>query len=302
MNDPQVWLKKKLGTILLATDLEQNSKLALSYAANFAHLLGSKLRSLYVFEYGHYSREVELIDHVVSAARKDAQETLEKFVADAGYSDVISEVAGDETSVTTAIIKVLREKAIDLLVIGTEGLHTGLDHLVLGSNTEALMLGSQTLILTVGPHVPEAAERELHYRKVIHVSDFSIASTSAAAYAYAFGEALAVKTEIFQLASKAAIQDTAKLERAVAQYCDLLHFADPNLPANWYDQDFQLSRITTEEQLAALASEDSNLIVLGVHPASFLQRHLHTSRAYRLLTDARSPVLTVPAAAKLDGD
>lgn len=302
MNDPQVWLKKRLGTILLATDLEQNSKLALSYAANLAHLFGSKLRSLYVFEYGHYDRTVEVIDQVASSNRKNAQKVLEKFVADAGYSDVISEVAGDETSVTAAIIKFLREKAVDLLVIGTEGVHKGLDHLVLGSNTEALMLGSQTLILTVGPQVPEATEPELHYRKVIHVSDFSTASTSAAAYAYAFGEALGVTTEIVQLTSKAARQDTATLKRTVAQYCDLLRFADPKLPENWYDQDFQLSKIITEEDLVALASQDSNLIVLGVQPASFLQRHLRTSRAYRLLTDARSPVLAVPATAKPTGD
>src|ERR1700761_2675081 len=108
MDNPQVWLKKRLNTILLATDLQQNSKLALSYAASLAHLFGSTLRSLYVFEYGTHDRSVELIDQVPSSGRKNAQATLEKFIADAGYSDVISEVVGDETFVTTAIIKILR--------------------------------------------------------------------------------------------------------------------------------------------------------------------------------------------------
>jgi nucleotide-binding universal stress UspA family protein len=295
MSDSQTWLKKRLKTILLATDLHQNSKLALSYAANLAHFFGSKLRSLYVFEYGPYGQSVEAIDQVPSNDRKVAQESLDKFVAEAGYSDLLSEVVVEETFVTIAIIKVLVERDVDLLVIGTEGLHTGINHLLLGSNTEALMLGSQKLILTVGPQVPEVLERDIHFKRVIYISDFSIASTAAATYALALGEAFGVKTEIYQLASKAAIQDPPTLKRAAALYSNLLRFADPHLPKTWYDVDFQLSKIVSEDELRGITSEPSNLIVLGVQPASFLQRHLRTSLAYRLLAGARSPVLTVPA-------
>jgi nucleotide-binding universal stress UspA family protein len=295
MNDPQTWLKKRLTTILLATDLGQNSKLALNYAASLAHLFGSKLHSLYVFDFGPWGQSVEALDHVSSSDRRQAQESLNKFVADAGYPDVLSDVVVDETFVTTAIIKVLVEKSVDLLVIGTEGLHAGVDHLLLGSNTEALMLGSQKLILTVGPDVPEASERELQYKRVIYVSDFSIASTAAASYAFAFGEAFGVEAEICQLVSKAAKQSPEKLKRTAAQYCNHLQFANPHLPPTWYDVDFQLSKIVSEDELVAITSESANLLVLGVQPASFLQRHLHTSLAYRLLAGARSPVLTVPA-------
>jgi nucleotide-binding universal stress UspA family protein len=299
MDHPQAWLKKRLSSIVVATDLHQNSKLALSYAAQLSHLLGSKLSSLYVFEYGPYGRTVEVADKIPSRDRKDAQATLEKFVAGAGYPGIASEVAGDETFVTTAIIKFLQQRSVDLLVIGTEGVHQGIDHLVLGSNTEALMLGSQKLILTVGPQVPQAPEKELHYRTVYYISDFSVASIAAAAYAYAFGEAFGVKIEVCQLASKAVAQEPQRLRQIAAQYCDLLRFSDSNLPSNWYDEDFQLSRIIAEEDLMELALEPSNLLVVGVQPASFLQRHLRTSRAYRLLTNARSPVLTVPAGATL---
>ena len=295
MNEPKAWLKKRLATILLATDLEQNSKLALGYAASLAHFFESKLRSLYVFEFGPWGHSVEALDHVPSRDRMDAQASLEKFIAEAGYSDVVSEVVNDETLVTSAIIKALTEKSVDLLVIGTEGLHTGIDHLLLGSNTEALMLGSQKPILTVGPNVPDVSEREIQYRKVIYISDLSIASTSAAIYAFALSEAFGVEIEIYQLASKAAKRDPKALKRMTAQYCDLLRFADPDLPTTWFDVDFQLSKIVSEDELIASTSESSNLIVLGVQAASFVQRHLRTSLAYRLLAGARSPVLTVPA-------
>jgi len=295
MKEPKAWLKQRLGTILLATDLYQNSKLALGYAVNLAHLFGSAVKSLHVFEYGPWGHSVESIDHVPSTERVKALQSLDKFLLEAGHPDVASEVVVDESFVTTAIIKFLHQRNIDLLVIGTEGIHEGIDHLVLGSNTEALMLGSRKLILTVGPQVPEVPERELHYKKVVCISDFSIASTAAAAYAFAFGQALGVETEQYQLASKFAKGDTEKLKRTAAQYCDSLRYVDPELPASWYEVDGQISKIIPEEQLLTLASESSNLLVLGVQPASFLQRHLHTSLAYRLLTEARSPVLTVPA-------
>src|SRR6202012_4411700 len=120
-------------------------------------------------------------------------------------------------------------------------------------------------------------------------------STAAAAYAYAFGQTFGVDIEICQLVSRAAGGNSRKLKEAAAQYCDLLGFVDPNLPAEWYQPDFQISKVVAENELALLVSEPSNLLVLGVQPASFLQRHLRTSRAYRLLAKARSPVLTVPA-------
>ena len=91
------------------------------------------------------------------------------------------------------------------------------------------------------------------------------------------------------------MEDAEKLRYSAAQYCDLLAFADPDLPESWFNAEFQISRIIGEEDLANLASRSGNLIVLGVQAASFVQRHLHTSLAYRLLTSACSPVLTIPA-------
>src|ERR1700744_5542682 len=107
MKEPKAWLKNRLTTILLATDLEQNSKPALGYAANLAHFFESKLRSLYVFEFGPWGRSVEVLDHVPSRERKDAQKSLEKFITDAGYPDIDSEVVVEETLVTSAILKAL---------------------------------------------------------------------------------------------------------------------------------------------------------------------------------------------------
>jgi nucleotide-binding universal stress UspA family protein len=294
MKDPEQWLQQRIHKILLATDFHQNSRLALSFAVSFARYFKSELTALNAFEFGPYSETVEVVDHLPSRARTDAKELLQKFVAEAGAIIVTSDVVVVEGLVSSAIIKALSELSVDLLVIGTEGIHRGLDHAVLGSNTEALMLGARCLTMTIGPHVPERQDKALVFRKVIYVSDFTVSSTAAATYAFSFGRVFEVDVEVCQLVSKAAINDPQKLKQAAAHYCDILKFEDPELPTTWFDSEYQLSRITSGDELMAKVSEPSNLIVLGVQPASFLQRHLHTSLAYRLLTSAASPVLTVP--------
>jgi nucleotide-binding universal stress UspA family protein len=254
MKDSEIWLREQIPQILLATDFYQNSRLALSFASALAHHLDSKLTALNAFEFGPHSHNVEVLDHLPSRERKDAQERLKQFVAEAGHPEIVTEVVVVEGFVTTAIIKALAERAIDLLVIGTEGVHQGLDHLVLGSNTEALMLGSKCLTLTVGPRVPEEKEAQLKLRKAVYVSDLSVASTSAARYAFAFSDAFDVTTEVYQLASKALKKDTPRLRRTAEQYCDMLRFVAPDLPGQWFDPEFQLSRIVSEDDFMSSCS------------------------------------------------
>ena len=295
MKSREVWLRERLKTILLATDFYQNSRLALAYASALARQFGGKLTVLNAFEFGPHSETVEILDHIPSRERRDAQKALKEFTAGAGLDDILAEEVVVEGFVPSAIIKVLYDLDVDVLVIGTEGIHRGLDHLLLGSNTEALILGSNRPTLTVGPLVPELVRSLPSCEKVIYVSDLSVASIAAATFAAALGEAFNAEIEVHQLVSKATIQDAPRLRNLAAQYCDLARFADPDLPPSWYDIDFQLSRIVVEDEFLAALSKSGNLIVMGVQPASFLQRHLHTSLAYRLLSNAASPVLTIPA-------
>ena len=295
MENRKAWLEERLQSILLATDLHQNSRLALNYAADLSRRFDSKLTALYVFEFGPHSANVELLDHLPSRERKEAEELLATFVRESGVLGVIPRVVEDESFVTTAILKSLIATSSGLLVIGTEGIQDGIDHFMLGSNTEALMLGSRCLTMTVGPRVPPITNEAVAFKKVIYISDLSVASIAAATYAVAFGQTFGVPTDLYQITSNAAREEPLRLEKVAAHYSDILRFVDPALPSEWFDPEFHLSRVVSEEELVAISTQSSNLIVLGVQPASFLQRHLRTSLAYKLVATAASPVLTVPA-------
>ena len=225
MKDREVWLRERLNTILVATDFHQNSHLALEYAAGLARQFGGKVTVLNAFQFGPYSQTVEIVEHVPSRERINAQERLKEFTAEAGLDDILAKEAVVEGFVPSAIIKKLYELDVDLLVVGTEGLHRGLDHLLLGSNTEALMLGAHRPTLTVGPLVPELLDRNIACERVIYISDLSVASIAAAAYAAGLGDVFEAEVEVHQLVSKATIEEPSRLRSAAAQYCDLLRFA-----------------------------------------------------------------------------
>jgi nucleotide-binding universal stress UspA family protein len=295
--DGSSWLHERFARILLATDLCQNSKLALKFARGFADHFGSELGTLHVFEFGPHGQAVEALDHIPSRERKIAQRSLEIFNADAGYPNIAADVVVAETSVTSAITKFLNERSIDMLVIAAEGLRKGVAHFLLGSKTEELMFNSRHLVLTVGPKVSDLSGRRLKFERVLYVSDFSVASIPAATYAFELGEIFGVRPDLYQVVPEAAKNTESQIADAAAEFCHELRASNPRLPSAWFDADVEISRIVSEHDLMAAARESSNLIVLGVQPASFLRRHMHTSFAYRLLENAASPILTVPVEA-----
>lgn len=68
------WLKERIGTILLATDFHQNSRLALGYAAILARHFQRELVVLHAFEFGSHGKTVEVLDHVPSREGRNAEE------------------------------------------------------------------------------------------------------------------------------------------------------------------------------------------------------------------------------------
>jgi nucleotide-binding universal stress UspA family protein len=295
MSIDREWLETRIRTVLLATDFQQNSRLALEYAAAFARHLDAELVILNAFQFGPHSQTVEIVSHVPSRERRDAEEQLEAFTSGAGELGVSGRHALIEGLVPSAILEGILQYHADLLVIGTQGIHRGLNHLLLGSNTEALMLRSPRPTLTVGPHVYGGFGSSLAFKKIIYVSDFSVTSAAAAQFAQALGETFGAEVEIYQLPHGADHSESMNLQRAATKYCAALASVVPAIEKQWRSPDFQLSRIHAEADLRARLTDTSNLIVLGVQPASYLGRHLHTSLAYRILANAASPVLTIPA-------
>jgi nucleotide-binding universal stress UspA family protein len=284
----------KMERILFATDFLENSRLSLDYAVCFAQHFKATIVMLHVVFLSQPAREVELEISGPSLTRKAAQERLENLAKGVRRLGIPVETHVVDGLVYETIIASVATYEADLLVLGTHGIHRGLDHLLIGSNTEKILLGVDCPTLTVGAHVLSGFDIEEHLKEILYFSDFTPQATAAAPVALYFGKQFSVPVDPYLLLPAVA-RDNERLRQELAKdYCESMKTAVENSNLEWCSPVFQLERGLELDQIIERAeSQSAGLIVLGVHPESRLGRHLHTSFAYQVLAQATCPVITV---------
>jgi nucleotide-binding universal stress UspA family protein len=291
-------VKTDISTILLATDFLQSSRLALDYAASLANKLNAKLIIVNAFELDPEANSVEKADMIPSRTRREAEARLQSFVAGCNRAGVSATPLLVEGPVATAVISAVEKFKADLLVLGTQGVHRGLEHLLIGSNTEALMLRCPCPTLTIGPHVLAGIGFDSPFKKVVYISNLRPAAACAAPFAFQLSQNLAIDIEIHQVVRKTIEKEVEKhiedhIKERLADYCSKLRGLRPSVPEEWCTPEFEMSRIIPPQAVLEMSHDPSVLMVIGVPNEPFIERHLHTSYPYRLLANAACPIITV---------
>ena len=291
----QSWEKTgfTIRTIVYATDFLESSRLALDYAAAFAHHYQADLVLVHAIELSTAAQEVELLQRVPCLSREAARDRLEGFALGVRRLGIKVETDLRDGDVCGAVLRSATTHHADLLVLGTHGAHRGLDHLLLGSNTEKILLAAPCPALTVGRNVLGGIDTELQLREILFVSDFTPEATAAARYAIALAEEFHVPMEICQMLPEKAAGDPELRLQLAEQYCNAMKRMMPER-GDWCDPHFHLERRRSADEILERARLDpASLIVLGVRPQSHLGRHLHTSFAYELVGRSTCPLLTI---------
>ena len=146
--------------ILVPTDFSPHAEAALAYASDLAAAVGASVHLLHVVEdplaAGAWSAAMytaEIAGLQVNLVR-DAEQRLREYAADhrgTGGTEVRS------GNVAKTVLDVARERAIDLIVMGTHG-RTGLAHAVMGSVAERVVRLAPCPVLTLrcDPAAPQA--------------------------------------------------------------------------------------------------------------------------------------------------
>jgi nucleotide-binding universal stress UspA family protein len=139
----------RMANIMVAVDLSEHSRRALSVAASIAERFRAKLRVLYVWAAPFYGEGAEQYSGLFERIREQARAELDEFVASSGVS-VSVELESTIVSGTPSaeILDWARHGQPDLLVLGTHG-RGGIKRLVLGSVAEATARYSQCATLVV---------------------------------------------------------------------------------------------------------------------------------------------------------
>lgn len=137
--------------ILVPIDFSEHSREAVRHAKGFAEHFGSTLELLHVVDHRYvqlgYGHAVMPVEENSAHLRQIAEERLEAFRQEMGLADGVVRrvrmgVPYDE------ILRRAGEGDVDLVVMGTHG-HTGLERMMLGSQSESVVRRCPVPVLVV---------------------------------------------------------------------------------------------------------------------------------------------------------
>ena len=283
-----------LENIVFATDFLESSRLALDYAAAFALLYRSKLTIVHAFELSSEAEEVEILSRGPSMSRANAAARLEAFASGVRRLGIRTETDLRDGDPVEAVLDAAIDNHADLLVLGTHGVYRGLQHLLVGSNAEKILLSAECPTLTVGRHVMAGIDLVLNFNKILLVADFSPESVDAAQCALSLGRDLGIGIELLQTAPDRLSTNSPALRNAAERFCEAIGSIPGCSELGWCSPEFQLGRVCSPEDVVKSAKSAANsLLVLGVHWESRWNRHIHATFAYELVAKASCPILGV---------
>jgi nucleotide-binding universal stress UspA family protein len=284
-----------LRNILFLTDFSEPSSAALPYAAMMSRAFGAKVTALHVLApsaYTYMAGEMSstLLDAQGNTAKKEMKRVEAEF--DGLPREVIIE---RDIGVWAALKKLLRERDIDLIVLGTHG-RTGLKKAVFGSTAEEVFRRTSVPTLTIGPAVRRNID-DGRFQCVLFATDFNSVSSAAASYAVSMAEENQSRLTLLHVLPPPKL---GKRDKSVAlSVAEALHQVGDLLPSDadlWCRPELAVAHGKPGAQILAAADRyGADLIVLGVRGMDTLTEPVRADRAvaYEVIAHAACPVLTV---------
>jgi len=275
--------------ILYATDFSPASQLAMRYVVPLAHRYGSQIFVLHVIPEADVSTEA----HGLKPVEAEDRETIASMVKlEPRLKGVPHEFMVRKGHMWAETARIIEEKTISLVLMGTHG-RSGARKVIMGSVAEEIFRKAPCPVLTVGPNVCGEPDSLADIRTILCPIDFRPESLAAIPYATSLAEQNQARLYLLQVSGSTADElpdaSTKAALRALVppeaeRYCEPKALVEYGAPA--------------ETILDSAAQLGVDLIALGVKPATqFAGKppHRTAATAYRIVTEAICPVLTVRA-------
>lgn len=284
-----------LKNILFATDFSTASAAALPYAIEIARRYGAKVYGVHVSKPRVYPLAPAAT--WVTLAEADEQLATEgKKRLENSLAGVPNEVIFQEGNVWRVLSAIIEKNEIDMVVIGTRGL-SGVDRFLLGSVAEVIFRHAPCPVLTVGPEVSVDPERVADMPEILYATDFSQASLAAAPYAISLAQEHEARLALLHVIEAPKAGDLVHPEELVNASVSRLRHLVPEDAEFWCEPAYSVELGEPAEKILDVAKRrKAGLIVLGVRcPKGSLSATTHLARAtaYKVVSHAKCPVLTV---------
>jgi nucleotide-binding universal stress UspA family protein len=278
--------------IMVATDFSPASERALEYAISIARRFGSKIYLSHVITLDGYPMIApEIVAKTIDASRGKAEENFARIVESGGLHGIEYHTNFVEGAFWPTLDSLINECKIDLLVLGTRGLGD-VKKVILGSGAEEAFRQARIPVLTVGPHAKDESLGKTEFKKILFATDFGPGVDREAAYAFALAQEHHARITLLNVVpyveefSEEAV--TNRRNWVVRQLKELVP-AKTNLEQ---EPEFMMIIGDPVEEILRWADK-ADLIVMGAKPVKGLAGHVPHTKAYRVISAAKCPVLTV---------
>jgi nucleotide-binding universal stress UspA family protein len=278
--------------ILFATDFSPAANAAAAFAIQLGKSYGAKVYGVYVNPFENYAVAAPEAWAAVADTREErAKEYTERL--NAQLRSVKHEVLIGEGNIWEELSDVVKAKQIDLMVIGTHG-RTGLGRVVLGSVAEEILRQAPCPVLTVGPQVTLQAEKAADLREILYATDLAVEHPAAAPYAVSLAQETQAHLALLYVIDSRKTGGEFVPERLAETKVEKLHKLISKEAEMWCEPRYIVEEgIPGDKILEVAARQNSDLIVLGAQPASWLSTHLTAGTVHQVVSGAKCPVLTV---------
>lgn len=281
--------------VLITTDGSQNAEAAARHGMTVAEAFDATVHILSVVDSRSYSEQLAEVDQLVrdqraalEARARECVTTIEGIVDDESSADRVAVIVHGNPY--EAILSYASENAIDLLVMGSQGL-SGLDRFLLGSVTERVVRLSDVPVLSVPPG---AIEREPSgYDSILIPTDGSSAANAAVDHGLAMAERFDSATHVLYVIRSGkglpSPSDPARVaaEEAVGTIETVASNRDVEVATYVYAG-------TPYDRIRNFVDDhDIDLVAMGTHGESGLVRNILGGVTERVLRTSRAPVVTV---------
>jgi nucleotide-binding universal stress UspA family protein len=281
--------------IAFATDLSPTSYTALPFAAEFARYYGARVWGFHVLSPNVYPVPPSVIlptrDLDSQEAAKELGRQLEKHLA-----GVPQEIMIDRGEVWNTLSSFIEKNDIDLVVMSTHG-RKRLGKALLGSVAETVFRQCPCPVLTIGPKAASRLDQRVETKEILYATDFTPEARSAAAYAISIAQEHQAHLVLLHVIEPPKVGDLAHGGGVVSSAMQLLRDLVPPEAELWCKPEHVVEYGPPADNILKVAERrHAHLIVLGVRKPQGslgLVTHLARATAYKVVSQANCPVLTV---------
>ena len=290
-----------LRTVLVATDFSQDAAAALGWAANVARAHSAEIVLVHaaplIAPVG--VEFVPLDGRLYAEARAHAEGQLELLAVGLRQSGLEVDCVLTDDPIAGSVLSEAEKRGADLVVAGTRGL-TGWKRVVLGSVAARLVRKATCPVVTVRA---QDAARDRPVRTILVPTDFSEDSMRAAEAGFRIlgkgeGERRIVLLHVYRFPLSLSPQSQPVLARSMDDVIEAAQRGMATLAERFGQAGVRVDSCAREGApweiiLDQAGRADADLIAMGTHGLSALERLFLGSTAERVLSAAACPVLTV---------